>query len=218
MTSKPFLEFVHPDDREMVIKRHMSRMAGDDTPCEYTFRIIASDGTVKWLLVRTRMTDWEGEIAALVSATDITLRKAAEDALRESEQRLRTVAENITEVFSMADIQTGKTFYVSPGYERVWGRSGASLYEDPRSFLEAVHAEDRKRVASDLETKKDGQPFELEYRILRSDGDIRWISDRAFPVLDEMGAVTRYVGVAQTSPTARRLKTSGEKASKNIET
>ena len=89
LTSKPFLEFVHPDDREMVIQRHMSRMAGDDTPYEYSFRIIASDGTVKWLLVRTRMIHWEGEIAALVSTTDITLRKTAEDALRESEQRLR---------------------------------------------------------------------------------------------------------------------------------
>jgi PAS domain S-box-containing protein len=121
-----------------------------------------------------------------------------EKPLRESEESFRLIAENVLEVFFwMADLSIERTFYVSPGYERIWGCTRESLYEKPRSFLDAVHQEDRKRVLATLELEKTGQPFELEYRIVRPDGSIRWIWDRGFPVREETGRVTRYVGVAK---------------------
>jgi PAS domain S-box-containing protein len=135
-----------------------------------------------------------GEIVVIFS--DETERKRSEQVRLESERRLRTIAETITEVFWMADPQISTMLYASPAYEKVWGRSVASLYEDPKSFIDAIHEEDRERVLANLEIKKAGNPFYDEYRIIRPDGTIRWIWDRGFPVQDETGEVTRYVGVA----------------------
>jgi len=127
---------------------------------------------------------------------NISVRKAAQEALRESEERFRLIAETMTEVFWIADVPIEKMLYVNPAYELVWGRSCKSFYENPRSFLDAVHPADLERVLATLEIEKAGHPFDHEYRITRPDGSIRWIWDRGFPTQDKTGKVIRYVGVA----------------------
>lgn len=122
---------------------------------------------------------------------------AGKQVLPQSEERLRLITETIGEVFWMADLSITKMIYVSPAYERIWGRSTASLYADPRSFLDAVHPEDRARVEMGLRAPGAGQPFEQEYRIVRPDGTVRWISDRGFPIRDGSEQFTHYLGVAQ---------------------
>jgi PAS domain S-box-containing protein len=118
--------------------------------------------------------------------------------LRQSEERLRLIAETIDEVVWSADTMFEKSFYVSPAYERVWGRSRQSLQENPLAFTEAIHPEDRERALAKLEAeRKAGRPFDHEYRIIRPDGSVRWIWDRGFPVRAETGEVLRYVGAAQ---------------------
>ena len=134
-------------------------------------------------------------VQALV--TDVTERKRTEDSLRESNMRFKLIAETITEVFWMADTELDRMFYVSPGYEQVWGRTCESLLTDPRSFLEAVHRDDLQRILQDYENKKLGRPFDHEYRIIRPDGSIKWIWDRGYPVINKQGQVAQYVGVAQ---------------------
>jgi PAS domain S-box-containing protein len=89
-----------------------------------------------------------------------------------------------------------RIFYISPSFERIWGRSRESLYENPPSFLDAVHVEDRDRVLAGLEIKKTGQPFDNEYRIILPDGNIRHIWDRGFPIRDENGQISSYAGIA----------------------
>ena len=137
---------------------------------------------------------------------DVTERKRAEEALRESEERFRLIAETITEVFWMADNLISKMFYISPGYESLWGRSRQSLYENPRSFIEAIYADDRPGVLADFELKKSGLAFDHEYRILRPDGTLRWIWDRGYPVHEPTGEVLRYVGVAQDITERKRAE------------
>ena len=132
----------------------------------------------------------------VVFGIDITDRKAAEEALVVSEERFRLITETIDEAFWMADVDIGKMFYVSPSFERIWGRSRESLYKNPRSFIDAIHIEDRERVLVNLEIQKSGLPFDHEYRILHPDGNIRYIWDRGYPIRDENGKVSRYVGVA----------------------
>jgi len=127
---------------------------------------------------------------------NISARKASQEALRESEERFRLITETMTEVFWIADVPIEKMLYVNPAYELVWGRSCKSFYENPRSFLDAVHPEDLERVLATLEIEKGGQPFDHKYRITRPDGSIRWIWDRGFPTQDKTGKVIRYVGVA----------------------
>lgn len=130
------------------------------------------------------------------TAIDVTDRLRAEEVLAESEQRFRQLAENITEVFWMAEPPNLKVLYVSPAYERVWGRSCRSLYEHPRSFLDAVHPDDRKRVDAKMESQGKGEPTDVEYRVVRPDGSVRWVRDRAFAVKDASGRVYRMAGIA----------------------
>jgi PAS domain S-box-containing protein len=115
--------------------------------------------------------------------------------LQESEKRFRQLAENIDEVFWITDPNTSEMLYVSPAYERVWRRSRESLYADPRSFLEAIHTDDRERVIAALPQSVSGT-FNQEYRIIRPDGSLRWVWARAFPIRDEQGEVTRIAGIA----------------------
>jgi PAS domain S-box-containing protein len=129
-------------------------------------------------------------------AIDITDRLQAEQVLAESEERFRQLAENINEVFWMTDPQTTQLLYISPAYERVWGRSCQSLYANPRSFMDAIHPDDQERVRSDvLEKQSWGEQVDKEYRVVRPDGSIRWVRDRAFPVKNAAGQFYRLVGI-----------------------
>ena len=133
-------------------------------------------------------------------------RRLAEAALRASEERFRELAENINEVFWITDPQKQRMLYISPTYERVWGRSCASLYERPQGWLEAIHPDDRVRVRDAMQTKQIDGRYDEEYRIIRPDGTERRIRDRAYAVRDAAGTVLRIVGVAEDVTESRKLQ------------
>jgi PAS domain S-box-containing protein len=130
-------------------------------------------------------------------AGEVAERSRTEAALRESEQRFRQLAEGIRETFWIIDHATGQILYISPAYEEIWGLRSRDLLADPNSSFEAVHADDKGRIMRVLETHDYRMPLELVYRIVRPDGDARWIRSRLFPVFDEKGEVCRSVGIAE---------------------
>jgi len=135
---------------------------------------------------------------------DITKRRQAEIALRQSEERLRELAENIRDVFWVTTPH--ELLYVSPAYEKIWGRSCSSLYEDPASFLESVHPEDRDRVRKALIASLEGKaPGYEEYRLVRPDESVRWIRARSFPI-SEQGKIVRTVGIAEDVTTLKQAE------------
>lgn len=127
---------------------------------------------------------------------EVEERKKTEEQLRASEARFEQMADNIREVFWMTDPAKQQMIYISPGYEIIWGRSCASLYQTPRDWLEAIHPDDRSRVQKVMLEKQVQGEYDEEYRIQRPDGTIRWIRDRAFPVRNAQGEVFRIVGIA----------------------
>jgi two-component system cell cycle sensor histidine kinase/response regulator CckA len=141
-------------------------------------------------------TEDPGGMAFTAFISDITERKVAARRLAESEERFRQLAENIREVFWITDPAKTRMIYVSPAYETLWGRTCASLYETPMSFADAIHPEDRERALARMSRQASGEYDEV-YRILRPDGSLRWIHDRAFPVHGPAGEVVRVVGSAQ---------------------
>jgi PAS domain S-box-containing protein len=112
------------------------------------------------------------------------------------EEELWLIPETIQDVFWMSTPGMTRLLYVSPAYERIWGRSLDSLYQRPQSFIEAIHPEDRAQVQHGVAGHAQGE-WEFEYRILRPDGSMRWIHDRRFPVYDDRGNLVRMVGVAR---------------------
>jgi diguanylate cyclase (GGDEF)-like protein/PAS domain S-box-containing protein len=131
----------------------------------------------------------------LDAAKLVSERNLARDALAESEQRFRQLAEHIDDVLFLEDLDATEVYYVSPAYERIWGRTCASLYADPASGRAAIHPDDRAPAHSRFQ---DGRVtgFEQEYRIVRPDGAERWVHVRAFPILDAAGRPYRMAVIA----------------------
>jgi PAS domain S-box-containing protein len=151
--------------------------------------------------------DGEGRIVALVGiARDITESKRADEALRESERRFKLITETIGEVFWMNDPELRKVLYISPAYDRIWGRSRTDAYEHPESFLDAIHPDDREEALTGLAKLQTGAPFELGFRIVRPDGAVVSIWDQAFPVRDATGKLECYVGIARDVSERKRLE------------
>jgi PAS domain S-box-containing protein len=119
-----------------------------------------------------------------------------ETALRQGADHFRHLAEQIDQVFWIADPAQDRVLYVNAAFERIWGRPREELYSDPRAMLDAIHPEDRARVRAALPLQKEGK-FREEYRIVCPDGVERWISERAFPVRDDAGKVLQIAGVAE---------------------
>lgn len=143
----------------------------------------------------------EEDITLLSTLGDIfasTLaRKYVETAIRESEERFRQLAENIDDIFWIHCLENNQTLYVSPAYEKIWGRSSKSLYDDAFSWLNFVHPDDRKLLTPALEAWHRREHFSIEYRIVQPNGEIRWICNRAFPIRNEYGIVYRYAGITE---------------------
>lgn len=158
------------------------RKDGSGFPVEYTATPIREGSDV---------------IGAVIVFRDMTEKKEAERAVEESQMRFRQLAEHIREVFWITEPAKNQMLYISPGYEELWMRSCASLYASPRSWMEAIHPEDRDRVCEAALTKQITGGYDEQYRIIRPDGSLRWIWDRAFPIADETGAVYRIVGLAE---------------------
>jgi two-component system, cell cycle sensor histidine kinase and response regulator CckA len=148
----------------------------------------------------------KGNLARLVPAVERELREAeerrkrqgAEQALRESEERFRQLAENIVEsVFWMSDPNARCFLYVSPAYERIWGRTCQCLYTNSMEWIEAIHPQDRQRVQKVFFEQALAGTYDEEYRIIRPDGSLRWIRDRSFPIRNQAGEPYRVVGFAE---------------------
>ena len=119
------------------------------------------------------------------------------EALWESELRFRQMADNITDVFWVTSPDFTAMHYVSPGFERIWGCSVASLYAQPHLWSDAILPAERERVFADFAGLSGNKlAASVEYRIVRPDGSRRWISDRAFPVRNAAGKVIRLAGIA----------------------
>ncbi len=93
LLSRRFEEFVHPEDRGMVLERYEKRMEGQQVPSTYPFRVVDKDGTTKWAEINSVIFNWEGRPAILGLLSDITDRKRAEEALQASEERFRKIYE-----------------------------------------------------------------------------------------------------------------------------
>ncbi len=119
--------------------------------------------------------------------------------LRESEQRFRQLAESVEEVFLLIDGAKETILYMSPSFEKLWGRPVQELYAAPLTWFDTFHPDDQPRVRQLRETRSTlaGTPYDGEHRIIRPDGTQRWIRLRTFPVDNGQGKNYRVTVVAE---------------------
>jgi len=155
------------------------------------------DGGTFPVEIRIRPFESGGQSLIVAVASDISERIRAEAELRETNARFRQLAENIDEMFWIRDLVENRFLYISPAYEKLFGKSVDSLYRHPRSFLSSIHPDDRDRVAAAHDSQRT-QPsgLDLEYRVV-VEGRIHWMWVRTFPIRDADGNVYRTVGVAK---------------------
>ena len=177
------------------------------------FRPRVRDGRIidtSWIM--TRLSD--GSFMGI--GQDITDRKRADAALRESEELFRQFAENLRQLFWMTTPDFDQVLYLSPGYERFTGRDGRARYQQHGSefFLSLIHPDDRPKMSQILK-RASGEEFEIELRIKRVDGSLRWVRNRGFPIRDASGSVYRMAGfvedITRRKLDEERLKASREK-------
>jgi PAS domain S-box-containing protein len=116
-------------------------------------------------------------------------------ALRERDERFRQMAEHIEDVVFLQNLDGSEMYYASPAYEKIWGRSVDSLFAKPVSWCEAIHPDDRGYALAKFREGRE-RGFDYEFRIVRVDGEVRWVRVRGFPIRDAMGKPYRTAGVA----------------------
>ena len=189
---------VHPDDLD-----NSGRIFSTAFEARHSFhlecRLRRADGEYRWILCSgvprfAAGGDFVGYIGSNIDITDL-----------QSEERFRQLAENIDQVFWMVDLVTQKVVYASPAFERVWGHSVSALYRDRAWLMETIHPEDRVLCQAFLKTLVSSSGEET-YRIVRPDGTVRWIHDRAFVVRNREGEPYRIAGIAEDITERRELE------------
>ena len=186
-TPLAFLEWVHAEDRSRLLQGLEDVRQGRQT--RTTFRILRPDGSIRHLRdLCNPVLNAAGRVTHLAgSIEDVT------EILR-TEEQLKLISETVQEGFYQTDIATGRSLYSSPGCDRILGRSTRILEQEPASYLDWVHPEDRPIVRAAMERERQGEPCRSVYRIVRPDGAIRWVRDLNHPVFDARGQAVQTVG------------------------
>ncbi len=177
-------------------------------PLDYEEETDNANGEVKcYRTIKKKIYTPDGIPAVLVIYENITERKRSEKELLDNQRRLRLMAESIEDIFWMSVPDLSRHVYVSPVIAKVWQQPFARFLENPKYYMRSIHPDDRKKYDSLLkQTHYQGKSYEVEYRILREDGSIRWILDRAFPVTGPDGKVEFMAGLSSDITKRKRAE------------
>jgi PAS domain S-box-containing protein len=151
---------------------------------------------IRW--TNTPVLDAAGAVAYLVSTgLDVTEERRSRRELEATEQKLRGILDSIDDFVWSQRADTREMIFVSPSFERVYGIPADALLRNTRVWLETVHPDDRERVESFVPRLEATGRAAMEYRIVRPDGSVRWVHDKAWAVRDASGRLERFDGIAR---------------------
>ncbi len=201
-----FARLVHPDHHANMPERIRLILEKNRHLDPFEVRLVAFDGAAVHAEIQCSPTQFSGKTLVQTTIHDLTERRRAELSLRESEEKFRQITENAAEVFWLADVESNLIRYISPAFEHVWGLPREPFLKNSSIFYSTIHPDDRDRVEHTSRNKSKG--FDHEFRIVRPDGTIRWVRDRAYPVPDSTGRIVRVAGVAQDITEAKAAEES----------
>jgi PAS domain S-box-containing protein len=189
--------------------------ASREGAAEVEIRIRRRDGVERRLAMRAFPVESGSDegLRALI-CEDITESKRIELELSESEARFFQIVENINEVFWIVSPDGTQVYYASPTYERIWGRPAAELYATPFKWVQSVHPEDQARVLDVVTQQQAEKPLEMHFRILRPNGEIRYVRRRSVPVRDATGQVIQIVCLNEDVTEQKHLEQQAEESAR----
>lgn len=206
---RSFAEFLPPEHKKLFHER-FPKFKASGTVSEIPFEMVKKDGKVIHVEIDGKIGyDREGNFKQTHCVLhDVTREKKRAELLRESQEMLFNLSENLEEVFWVGSPDWQAVYFISKYYEKVWGRTCQSMYESPMTWMEAVLPEDRPKV--DLSIKRiieSGYTVNRfdDYRIVRTDGEVRWILAKVFPVRDKEGNAVKIAGIARDITDQKKL-------------
>jgi PAS domain S-box-containing protein len=193
LTSRSFIDFIHPDDREMVMERHLKRIKGDSIPNFYSCRIVDREGNTKWVEINSVLITWMGRPATLSFFNNITERKRAEERLRLTESAIQQAGDAVIITMANPVPSSSRVVFVNAAFTKMTGYAAEEitdklpLLQGPLSDstqwkkMEAGTSQDKTFYLETVATRKDGTQFNMEWQIT--------------PLRNERGKVTHFVSV-----------------------
>jgi PAS domain S-box-containing protein len=214
---------VHPEDRDSVNSVfRQTLLTGSGHRLEYRF--LLKDGTVRFIesqpsVIRDR---WGKPSKMVVVSRDITERKQAEQAMRESEQRYKHLLDSTTDYIFTVKVEGGRAVATThrPGCEALTGYTPEDFQRSPHLWLAMVPADDQPAVLAQVRCLMRGEvPAPIEHRLIRKDGQLRWIRNTSVPRRDEQGVMVAYDGlisdITERKTAEERLKTAYAELARN---
>ena len=208
ITSRPFVSFMHPDDREMVRNRHLNRMKGECVETDYTFRILRPDGTVKWLKISSRVILWDGLPSSLSFVVDVTGLKQIEEELRKSEQQQADIIDFLPDA-TLAIDNDKRVIIWNRAIEEMTGIPAQEMLgKGDYAYTIPFYGEARPQLM-DL-VMSDNEEFSTKYPQLRREGEAlvaeafchalynnkgAWVYAKATPLRDQKGNIKGIIEI-----------------------
>jgi PAS domain S-box-containing protein len=192
---KPFLDFVSPEYRDLVVDRYKKRMSGEEVPNIYELEILAKDSSKIPLEINASRIEYQGSPADMVIVRDITERKRMEEALKESEEKYRSLVNDISlGIFRSTPGLRGRFLEVNPAMERISGYSREELLQMDVCDL-YQHREERQRVLEEIASATGVTTRETRFR--KKDGTEIVVSDTKVAVRDDTGQIIYFDGILE---------------------
>ena len=209
LIDRPFTDFLTPEEQAFLHERYRRRMAGEQVPSIYETTLTRKDGGKIELEINAGVIQLEGKPAALVMFRDVSERKRAERALRESEEKLRTLVDSVDAVIFTVGPDLAPIVLVGHP-ERISGYAIDEIMANPEVWLGAVHSDDLTRLTEEVRKGADeNRTVSVEFRIITKWDTIRWVQVHATPHYDEQGKLKWFSGVL-TDVTDRALAQESE--------
>ncbi len=208
-------DIINQDDLKLAKEILNKHLENSNHPFDQIVRYTHKDGSTVWIRCRGKVIrNKDGKPIRMLGAhhdiSDIKNKEQeliiAKEKAEANERKFREITENISEVSWVGSADDDKVIYISPAYEKVWGRSCQSLYDNPQSFLDSVHPEDKSAVIAEIEKYKSGEEANFEYRILNDKGEIKWVQTTTVPIKNTQGDIIRYLGTAVDISSAKSFQ------------
>ena len=205
LTSKSFIEFIHPDDRDMVMENHLRKLKGDNLPLIYWCRIIDGGGNTKWVEANPVLITWMGRPANLTFFSNITERKRAEERLMLLESAIEQTNDAIVITTASPSTPSSRIVFVNTAYSEMTGYTAEEVMGKPAIHLQSPETDGMEWLKLEG-SGSHGDVFCIETVNRRKDGtryDVEW---HVAPIRNEHGKVTHFISTQRDITERRRAE------------